>query len=94
MLFRGGISEFADAEWIGRVPWRRPADEGWFDPASPSIIWPDDHAWVMATEVDFDSTIVAGSPALIDAIVGDPHLEAASIPEDADLSWDADEVNR
>jgi hypothetical protein len=29
----------------------------------PSILWADDQAWVLTTEVDFDSTLVAGTTA-------------------------------
>lgn len=32
---------------------------------SPSILWPDDHGWAIATEIDFDSTLVAGTRALV-----------------------------
>jgi hypothetical protein len=48
----------------------------------------------MISEIDFDSTIVAGSVELVAAILADARLEAASVPADADLTWDADEVNR
>lgn len=97
VLFRGAVAEFVDEDWVLRMPWRdRVAEAHGFAPsaASPSLIWPDDHAWVLVTEVDFDSTIVAGSRALIDAICADPSLEAHPIPEDAVLTWDADGVNR
>jgi hypothetical protein len=53
-----------------------------------------DRTWVMVSEVDYDSTIVAGSPELIRAICTDPRLEALVLRENADLTWDADEVNR
>lgn len=36
---------------------------------SPSVIWPDDHVWVVCTEVDFDSTIIACSRACADALL-------------------------
>ncbi len=94
VLFQGGVAEFADPDWVMRVPWRDMTTVGWPDPPSPSIIWPDDHAWAMVTEIDADSTIVAGDIELIEAIVADPRLEAASLPADAALSSDADEVNR
>lgn len=48
----------------------------------------------MVSEVDYDSTIVAGSAALVAAICAEPGLEALEIPSGADLSWNADEVNR
>jgi len=97
VLFRGAVSEFSDPDWILHVPWRdREAERHGFPPAaqSPSLVWPDDRAWVLVTEVDHDSTLVAGSVELIAEICGDDRLEALPVPENADLSWDADEVNR
>lgn len=97
VLFSAAPRTFAHPEWILDAPWRdRLAEEHGFPPAaqSPSILWPDDHAWVLVSEVDFDSTIVAGSEALIAAICADERLEALQIPEGADLTDDADEVNR
>lgn len=97
VLFSAPPRAFADVDWVLHVPWRdRVAEEHGFAPSaqSPSILWPEDHAWVMVTEVDFDSTIVAGSPALIAALCADTRLEAFPIPEGADLTWDADTVNR
>jgi hypothetical protein len=43
---------------------------------SASIWWPDDRAWCVATEVDFDWTYVGGSKECIAAILGSPDLEA------------------
>ncbi|MBT2496043.1 hypothetical protein J7E45_10525 [Microbacterium sp. ISL-59] len=97
VLFSAPPRAFADPEWARQVPWRdRLAEERGFPrpPQSPSLLWPEDHAWVMVSEVDFDSTIVAGSPALIAALSADERLEAFAIPEGADLTWDADTVNR
>ena len=97
VLFSAAPRAFADPDWVLQVPWRDlPGEEHGFPPAaqSPSILWPEDHAWVMASEVDFDSTIVAGSPDLIAAICADERLEALPLPEGADLTWDADAVNR
>jgi len=97
VLFRGGVAELADPDWVLRVPWRdRPAEAHGFDSAaqSPSLIWPDDRAWVLVTEVDHDSTIVGGSSELIGALVTDERLEALPVSEGAELTWDSDEVNR
>lgn len=97
VLFSASPRAFADPDWVLRAPWRdRPAEEHGFPPAaqSPSILWPQDRAWVMVTEVDFDSTIVAGSPAVIAAICADERLEALPLPAGADLTSDADVVNR
>lgn len=91
VLFHTGLKELADPGWVARVPW---AEDG--DPftQSPNLVWPVDRAWVLVTEVDYDSTIVAGSLELVGALCRDPHLEALPIDEGADLSWDGDEVNR
>lgn len=97
VLFSAPLRVFADPEWVLQVPWRdRPAEEHGFAPSahSPSILWPEDHAWTMVSEIDFDSTIVAGPEALIREICADDLLEALQIPEGTDLTWDADLVNR
>jgi hypothetical protein len=64
------------------------------DGVMPQLLWPADQSWVVASEIDWDSTIVAGSRGLIDAVLADPALEAFEVDEDADLSWDGDIVNR
>ena len=60
---------------------------------SPSILWPEDHSWVLATEIDFDSTLVAGTAALIRELVQTPGLEVLPIRTDADLRWEGDVLN-
>jgi len=97
VLFRGGIAELADPAWVLDVPWRdRVSEAHGFPPdaQTPSIIWPADRAWVSITEVDHDSTIVGGTPALVAALASDPRLEAHEIPAGATLFFDSDEVNR
>lgn len=97
VLFSASPRAFTHSDWVTQVPWseRAPEELGFSATAqSPSILWPEDHSWVLVTEVDFDSTIVAGSAALIAAICADERIEAFEIPEDTDLRWEADEVNR
>lgn len=97
VLFRGAAAEFAGVDWERGVPWHDPsAEEHSYarTAQSPSLMWPDDHAWVLVSEIDYDSTVVAGSMELVAALIADPRLEAFQIREDADLTWDADEVNR
>lgn len=60
---------------------------------SPNLIWPADRAWCVASEVDFDSTLVGGSVELIEAIVNAPDLEAWQVEPDDSLAADADKVN-
>jgi hypothetical protein len=61
--------------------------------ATPSLIWPADDSWFVVTDVDFDSTLVGGSAALIDAIVKSPNLEAWHVRPTDSLADNADKVN-
>ncbi|MGF2949540.1 hypothetical protein [Microbacterium alcoholitolerans] len=97
VLFSAPPAAFADPNWVLDAPWRDgPGEAHGFPPSAqhPNIVWPADHAWTMVSEIDFDSTIVAGSADLVAAICADPRLEAEPIPADADLSWRADGINR
>lgn len=97
VLFSAPPRAFADPGWILLARWRDvAAEEHGFAPSAqhPSLIWPDDRAWVLVSEIDFDSTIVAGSAELVHAICADPAIEALPLSENADLTWDADEENR
>ncbi|QEO14872.1 hypothetical protein FLP10_10960 [Agromyces intestinalis] len=90
LLFDAGVAEFADASWPTRAPWiADPALRG----ESPSLLWPDDLAWVLVSEIDFDSTVIGGTAACIADLLGLPGVEASQIPEGADLSIDGDRVN-
>lgn len=89
VLLRGSVEELREEGWAGRA--------GLGDPgmtAPPNLVWPDDESWFVATEIDFDSTIVAGSEELIGALLRSPGLEAARVTPDADLSSEGDVVNR
>ncbi|WP_345800964.1 hypothetical protein AAIB33_16070 [Microbacterium sp. AZCO] len=89
VLFRGTIDELRDASWAERVPWREPEAPQFT--ASPSLVWPDDRAWVVVTDVDADATVVAGAPALVRALCTDQRIEADPIAEGTSLprpeSW-------
>jgi len=60
---------------------------------APSIWWPEDRAWCVGSDVDLMTTYVGGSAEAIEAIVGDPDLEALEIPAGQDVTWEADTVN-
>jgi len=60
---------------------------------APNLIWPADHTWLVASEVDFDSTLVGGSAKLIKAIVDSAELEALRVEPTDSLAADADRVN-
>lgn len=51
---------------------------GWFQwrDQAPNYWWPDDRAWIVATEIDGFSTYVGGSKECIEAVLASPLLEA------------------
>lgn len=97
VLFSAAPRAFADPAWILDAPWRdRPSEVHGLPPAAqhPNLIWPEDRAWALISEIDYDSTIIAGTAELIRDICTDPAVEALPVRAGTDLSWDADEVNR
>lgn len=63
------------------------------DTQSPALFWPADRAWFVATEIDFDSTLVGGSADAVADVLAAPGLEALPIDLEASLQADADHVN-
>lgn len=60
---------------------------------APNMIWPSDNRWLVASEYDFDSTLVGGSEDLIRALDDSPGLETWMVyPQDC-LAEDADTRN-
>ncbi|MEO6605437.1 MAG: hypothetical protein ABIN55_07470 [Aeromicrobium sp.] len=69
LLFTGPVSDagvWGAASYGGGVP---------RDLNSPNLIWPDDHAWFVTTDIEGTWTGVGGSEALITELVGDQRLE-------------------
>ncbi len=64
-----------------------------FGTQSPNLCWPADQTWCVATEIDFDSTLVAGSTSLIDDVLADPTLEAWPVQPRDSLTHDGDTLN-
>jgi hypothetical protein len=60
---------------------------------SANLVWPSDRSWCIATEIDWDSTLVASSKTVADALVADPRLETFVVGYDDDLSWLGDGLN-
>jgi hypothetical protein len=85
ILFSGPLEAAMD---LGHWP-----SQDWFVPQSPSLIWPTDNSWCIATEVDFDSTLIAGDNHLIDAVLGAENLEATPIEPADCLDSSGDTVN-
>lgn len=66
----------------------------WFDSQSPTLLWPADHSWLLATEVDFDSTLIGGPTDVIRAVLQNPVLETWSVEPTGDLTIRGDRINR
>jgi hypothetical protein len=60
---------------------------------SANLWWPEDRAWVVATEIDFAWTYVGGTRAAIDAVLADDRLEAFEALLTDDPTYDGDTVN-
>jgi hypothetical protein len=60
---------------------------------SPSLVWPADRAWCVATDVDLDSTLVGGSAAAVLAVLASPALEAFRTDPGASLQAGSDHLN-
>jgi hypothetical protein len=67
---------------------------GGFDPQSPNLMWPASQEWFVASEIDFDSTLVGGSSELIGAILDTPELDAWPVKPEDSLACDADKINQ
>lgn len=59
----------------------------------PSIWWPDDRAWCVATEIDLDTTYVGGTRACITALSQDPRLEVWPAGVTDRIDFDSDTLN-
>jgi hypothetical protein len=46
---------------------------------SPNLLWPDDRAWVVGTDIDGDDTLVAGTQSLAYAILAHPMLDGEQV---------------
>ena len=85
LLFRGPL------EAVRRMGHQITDD--WFDPQSPSLLWPADRSWCLATEIDFDSTLVGGPRELVAALLAESRLEAWQVEPGDDLTEAGDAVN-
>lgn len=47
---------------------------------SPSNFWAEDRSWVLCSDYDLWATKVVGTPALIEALLNDPEIEAVRLP--------------
>ena len=81
LLFRGPLDEAGQWGAADLVPGDvRPIN-------SPNLMWPADHAWFVATEIDLPWTGVGGSTELIEALMADESLDTERVEPSADLSY-------
>ena len=85
VVFAGDLAVFGEQGWQGRT--------GWDPIQSPNLLWPADAAWFLASEIDFDSTIIGGPAELIRDLQQAAGLEAMEVPPDGDLTHLGDELN-
>jgi hypothetical protein len=68
-----------------------PTDPFWRD--APSLIWPADRSWFVASEVDFDSTVVGGSRTLVESLLAARGLEVFEVTPETKLTAFSDKLN-
>ncbi|HET9861587.1 MAG TPA: hypothetical protein VFQ19_17575 [Nocardioidaceae bacterium] len=54
---------------------------------SPNLIWPADHAWFVATEIDLPWTGIGGSTALIEDLFSAQDLDVEEVEPRDDLPY-------
>jgi hypothetical protein len=62
-------------------------------PRSPNLWWPQDHAWCVATEVDFKTTYIGADRSCAQELIALPEVEAATVSPDLGIDWLSDTLN-
>jgi len=60
---------------------------------SPNLWWPEDRAWIVATDIDLDSTYIGASNACADELVSAEGLEVLRIEPTHGITRDSDRIN-
>lgn len=60
---------------------------------TPNLVWPEDRAWFVGSEIDFDSTLVAGSEEAVNALLSQDRLEVVRVEPKDRLDIDGDLLN-
>ncbi len=60
---------------------------------SPNLWWPEDHAWMVATEVDLNSTYVGATSDCINDILSTSELESLPVKITDGVTWESDHLN-
>jgi hypothetical protein len=91
LLFELDVRTLAEPGWGERSGWASRSRT-----LTPQCLWPEDRAWFLASEIDFDSTLVGGSEKLIAdllALDGAGAIEILRLPAGVDLSSTGDFVD-
>jgi len=67
LLMRGPLIEARKIGWVFSES---------FQSQSPNLLWPRDRSWILATEIDFNVTLIGGSESLVAAILNAGSLTA------------------
>ncbi len=85
LVHRGSIETAGRIGWQGRT--------GGFVAEAPTLMWPADRAWLVASDPDLDSTYIGDSEDLIAALLAEPSLEAWPVNPADRVSIDSDAIN-
>jgi hypothetical protein len=76
-VHEGPIADLPEMGWWPAVARTAPREP-------PTLIWPADRTWLIAGDVDLDSTYIGGSGALVQDLAALPGIESWSVdPADA-----------
>ncbi|AOD24491.1 hypothetical protein IM25_18105 [Rhodococcus sp. p52] len=59
----------------------------------PNLWWPQDRAWLVATDIDLMSTYIGSSTDCALALAAHPDLEVIDTSKLRKVTWDSDEIN-
>lgn len=60
---------------------------------SPNVWWPEDHSWIVVTDIDLDSTYIGGSESCVTAIMEHHEFEALNTVPTHVITRDGDKIN-
>lgn len=95
LVARGPLRTVTEKSFTdGFEPWDQPEHPQFAEHyRSPSLWWPDDRAWCVATDVDLQSTYVGASAECVDRLLQDERLEVMQTSAEQSVTIDADTIN-
>ncbi len=60
---------------------------------SANLWWPEDRAWCVATEIDFNTAYIAGTQGLVEALLACEELEVYQVEPTDGVAYDGDTLN-